>query len=102
MNKQGVTFSGIPRDSRVRQTQLIVVYRSHQGLKQHPGIWIRNWSAGINVGQTLLTHQTDVTHCMPAVLISVVICRKTQCDYGCYTRLGQQNPSKIAICPDDV
>jgi len=42
MNKHGVTFSGIPGDSRVRQTQLIVVYRSQQGLDQHLGIWIHN------------------------------------------------------------
>ncbi|DBB00937.1 TPA: hypothetical protein ACH3X1_000851 [Trebouxia sp. C0004] len=27
------------------------------------------------------TRQTDVTHCMPAVLISVALRRKTQCDY---------------------
>ena len=36
--------------------------------------------------------QTDLTHCMPAVLISVVLHRKTQCDYvrmlQCGARIG--------------
>lgn len=37
-----VTFSGTPGDSCVKQTQVIVVHRSQQGLDQHPGSWSHN------------------------------------------------------------
>ena len=43
-------------------------------LTSNPGIWIHKLARWH-------TRQADVTHCMPAVLISVVLRCKTQCDY---------------------
>ncbi len=54
--------------------KLNIVHRSQQGLNQHPGIWIHKLACWH-------TRQTDVTHGMPAILISVVFRCKTQFNY---------------------
>jgi len=43
-------------------------------LTSNPGIWIHKLARWH-------TRQADITHCMPTVLISVVLRCKTQCDY---------------------